>query len=314
MNKILNTKIIFICIICVAGLFSCKIETDDQKQIKEDDARINEYLVQNGIDATKDYRGFYYEKITENTNGQSIDAGKVVAVTYRISTLEGSLLEDLIAKDSAVLLRHGTGNVLPVGIDYGIGLMRTKEKYRFYIPSNLAYYEYHNNDYFSSYTNFIVELTVDSVFSETDRFDMEEDSVESFIANNNISCEKLESGLYYSEVTDGTGDSPGNANTVQIHFTRKTLGGKVIRTTTDGDPATFMIGAGAAVKGLEEGIKEMHEEGHAALFMTSKKGFGASLRIIPSGLMNDLYDEGLIYTNVSPYEPLNYEVELLDVY
>src|SRR4030043_1636234 len=139
----------------------------------------------------------FYEKLIENENGQNVGEGKVVAVRYKISTLEGNLLEDLITEDSSVLFRQGTGNVFPLGFDYGIGLMKPHEKYKFYIPSYLAYFDYSNSSLFPSYCNFIVEAIVDSVFSQTDRFETEQDSIESYLISKQITYEEFVSGLYY---------------------------------------------------------------------------------------------------------------------
>jgi FKBP-type peptidyl-prolyl cis-trans isomerase len=304
----------FMILVLMIVMFSCT-KNDDNDQEHLDDVKIQEYLTQNNITATKDSWGFYYEKLSENTNGQKVESGKIVALRYKISTLDGKPLEDLIDKDSTVLFQQGTGNILPMGLDEGVGFMRTHEKYRFYIPSYLAYGDYSNSSYFPSYTNFIVEAIVDSVFSESDRFEMERDSIESYLIKNNITTEKYASGLYYSEVVHGTGDSPTNGYHVEFNYTRKNLAGKVLYTTVGGESATIVMGGPErAVRGLEEGLRQMHEGGKAILYMTSELGLGASVRVLPSSLMNDLFDQGYLQTDVFPYEPLIYEVELIDVY
>jgi len=135
-------------VIFLAGLSSCEKESDYEKQVNSDNAKVSEYLQQNSIVATKDPNGFYYVELSANETGQRVEEGTVVAIRYKVSTLDGVILEDLISKDSAVIFRQGTGNMLPSGLDMGIGLMRTHERFRFYIPSYLAYNDYSNSKFF----------------------------------------------------------------------------------------------------------------------------------------------------------------------
>lgn len=302
-------------IIFLVGLSSCEKESDFEKQVDTDNSKISQYLQQNNIVATKDPNGFYYEELSANETGQRVEEGTVVAIRYKVSTLEGVILEDLISKDSTVIFRQGTGNMLPTGLDMGIGLMRTHERFRFYIPSYLAYNDYSSSKYFPAYTNFIIETIVDSVASETDFYETEADSLSRYVSKSIITnFEKFASGLYYSETLKGAGESPLNGNRVKVHFTRKDLNGNILYTTLGGEPATFIVGTFEAVQGLNEGVKQMREGGKAILVMPSKIAFGASERVLPSAMMNDLFDQGYIGTNTPPYTPLLYEVELIDVY
>lgn len=302
-------------IILMAGLSSCEKESDYEKQVSSDDAKVSAYLQQNNIVATKDPEGFYYEELSSNVTEQRVEEGNVVAIHYKISTLEGVVLEDLISKDSSVIFRQGTGNMLPSGLDTGIGLMRAQERFRFYIPSYLAYNDYSNSKFFPSYSNFIVEVVVDSVLTETDFYEAEEIKVDSYVSKlADTHFEKFASGLHYSETLKGTGESPLNGNMVKVHFTRKNLIGEILYSTLGGEPATFTVGSYEAVQGLSEGVKQMREGGKAIMAMPSKIAFGASVCTLPSALMNDLFEQGSIVTNVPPYTSLVYEVELIDVY
>lgn len=301
--------------ICLAGLSSCDKESDYEKQVSSDNAKVSTYLQQNNIVATKDPEGFYYEELTANETGHRVEEGNVVAIRYKISTLEGTSLEDLISKDSSVIFRQGTGNMLPSGLDMGIGLMRDHEWFRFYIPSYLAYNEYSNSKFFPSYTNFIVEVIVDSVMTETDFYETEGNLVSGYVSKlPNTNFENFASGLYYSETTKGNGESPLNGNRVKVHFTRRNFSGKSLYSTQGGEPATFIVGSYEAVEGLSEGVKQMREGGKAILVMPSKIAFGASVRTLPLAMMDDLFDQGFIATSTPPYTPLIYEVELIDVY
>ena len=313
MKHTIYRTIILFSIVSIAGLSSCK-KDQGPSQADIDDSKISDYLQSNGITATKDSRGFYYEKITENPNGTNVDTGMIVSFRYKISIMNGPVLEDLIAKDSSVLYRQGTGNMYPVGLDYGIGLMKTHEKYKFYIPSTLAYGTYSNTSFFQANTIFVVEAVVDSVFSETDRFLFETDSIKNYLAQNQITdYEKFAPGLFIHQTLLGTGDIPFSGNSVTINFTRKTFSGTILYTTIGSNPVTFTLGTGAVIEGLDDGIRQMREGGKATLYIPSALILGASVRVVPSGLMDDLYNEGHIGVNIPPYTPFIYEVELVSI-
>ena len=49
------------------------------------------------------------------------------------------------------------------------------------------------------------------------------------------------------------------------------------------------------------------------MIMPSSLGFGAGTLIIPEEIRKDLLDNQLISSEVQPYSPLVYEVELIDI-
>lgn len=106
-------------------------------------------------------------------------------------------------------------------------------------------------------------------------------------------------GLYYIELTPGTGIMPDNGDTVTFRYKGSFLNGVVFdsNTGTDKEPFRTIIGSGEIISGLDEGIR-MLKEGGKGKFLT------------PSSLA---YGHGGISTIIPGYTPLLFEITLLTV-
>lgn len=300
--------IIFISLLTIV---SCqKEESEYEKRVKIDDNTINEYLTDNGIDVQKHPSGFYYEVVESNNGGDMLYKDDVIDLYYKISLLDGTVLEETSqAEGKPARFKLLNNAVIPQGLDDGISLMKSGEKYRFYIPSYLAYGSY-SNSLFSAYSIFIVEAEVIKKQSETDIDISQLDSIDSYVKSNYPGYEKFASGLYYVDSITGTGDKPYAGNMVTINFTRKYLNDTIIKTMND---VSLYLGSGQAVQGLDEGIKQMREGGKAILIMPASIAFKQSLCLLPEKIRQDLLRDDLINAEVRPYSIVKYIVELKSV-
>lgn len=293
------------------GLFttSCleDMESDYDKQVRSDDEVLSKYMTDSSVQALKHTSGFYYKVLVANDTGRALSTGSVVSFTYRISLLNGTLLEESTKPARVKLLWN---SIIPVALDGGISFMKTGEKFRFYIPSYLAYYDFRSAD-IPVNANLLVDVTVVGVQSETDIELAQLDSIKNYVNTHYPEHEKFASGLYYVDSITGTGDKPQNYQRVVINFTRKYLDGSVIRTAQD---VKVDLGYNDAVQGLEEGIIQMREGGKALIFMPASIGFKHSVTVLPLKAQKDLLNSGLIRTEVIPYSIVQYEVELKQVY
>jgi FKBP-type peptidyl-prolyl cis-trans isomerase len=108
--------------------------------------------------------------------------------------------------------------------------------------------------------------------------------------------QKTESGLMYQAVEKGSGPSPKATDRVKVHYTGKSINGKVFDSSVErGKPATF--GLNQVIPGWTEGLQLM-AEGAKYIF------------IIPSELA---YGERGSKPNIGECETLVFEVELLKV-
>jgi FKBP-type peptidyl-prolyl cis-trans isomerase len=89
------------------------------------------------------------------------------------------------------------------------------------------------------------------------------------------------SGLHYEAVSEGTGDKPGLADTVLVHYRGATIDGTVFDTTYDsGEPMEIPLDR--VIPGWSEGLRMMREGGKARLCIPpdlayGKRGAGGSI-------------------------------------
>ena len=102
-----------------------------------------------------------------------------------------------------------------------------------------------------------------------------------------------QSGLYYLDITVGTGEQPVAGDSAFVYYTGYFLDGIEFDGNTDDDePYGFPVGVGYVIPGFDEGIMLMHEGGTAKLLVPSYLGYGNSGYYMPS------------------YTPLLFDVEL----
>lgn len=290
-----------------------KLESDLQKQQTEDDKIISDYLTNHHIDAIKDYNGFYYQKLSENASGEKIQDGDVVDFYYTMRLLDSTLIgaeTDTSACPARFLMNYYS--IVPKGLYYGIGLMKTGEKYRFFMPSWLSFNQF-STQLFGSNSNFIIDVEVLSRQSADNIEEKQMDSIQHYVDSTGLEFEKLDDGLYYRELKEGSGMSPQSHSQVTFNFTRRYLDSSVIATSLGGDPVTLTLGEGKAVKGLEEGIMKMKEGGKSQIILPEGIGFKESVCVVPESVQQELFRKGYIFYGVKPYSIVMYDVELIKV-
>lgn len=115
-------------------------------------------------------------------------------------------------------------------------------------------------------------------------------------ANDSISFQGKESGLYYAEVVPGTGISPALNDTAFVFYSMKMINGIVIETMQDNDTMIFSVGQDHVLAGLDEGVTYMKEGGKSMLVLPSGLAFGT---------------QG--YLGIPGYSPILMDVELIKV-
>jgi len=83
------------------------------------------------------------------------------------------------------------------------------------------------------------------------------------------------SGLKYTDLTVGNGESPRRGQTVVVHYKGTLENGKQFDSSYDrGQPAEFRIGTGNVIKGWDEGLMTMKVGGKRKLVVPSALGYG----------------------------------------
>lgn len=104
--------------------------------------------------------------------------------------------------------------------------------------------------------------------------------------NNNMEidlsyAEKSPSGLMYIEQEAGSGNSPTRGQKVVVHYTGYLAEegfkrGKKFDSSLDrNQPFTFTLGVGQVIKGWDEGVAKMKENGKSTLIIPPELGYGA---------------------------------------
>lgn len=305
---------IFSVLLAATIIASCSLEESDfEKRRKQQDEKIKAYLEANNVSATRDPSGLYYLPVIEKPQAEPVSVNDVVSIYYNMQTLDGEHVGKTTDSLAPAIFRHDYQSLVPLGVDYGVQLMKKGEKFRFFIPSALAYGDYSHPDFFDPQSIFIVDIEVVSINSETQINKIELDSIQSYINRKELEgVQALSSGLHYQEIVPGTGSMPLNHGRVSFHYERRYLNDTIIEKTSAGKPVSVQMGSGL-VPGLEEGLLKMKEGEKALLIMPSKLAFGESIQVLPMTIRPELIEDRVIVTKTLPYSPLIYEVELVEV-
>jgi peptidylprolyl isomerase len=91
-----------------------------------------------GKDTLKTASGLQYIFVKKNDSGVKAEAGKTVSVHYSGYLLDGKMFDSSVERGEPITFGLGQGQVI-AGWEEGIALLKTGEKVRLIIPSNLAY-------------------------------------------------------------------------------------------------------------------------------------------------------------------------------
>lgn len=122
--------------------------------------------------------------------------------------------------------------------------------------------------------------------------------LQEYVKKNNLTVQKLPSGVYYQVLKPGTGPKPQPGQTVSVNYNGTLLSGKLFDSSDKaGKPIDFPIGQGAVIPGWDQGIAQLN------------KGTKAIL-LIPSSLAYGTRGAG---ADIPADAPLRFEVELVDI-
>ncbi len=85
---------------------------------------------------------------------------------------------------------------------------------------------------------------------------------------------KAPSGLYYRDMTVGTGATVANGQQLSMRYTGWLANGTQFDSNVNGSPYVFRLGAGAVIDGWDLGIVGMKVGGRRQLIIPSALGYG----------------------------------------
>lgn len=113
-----------------------------------------------------------------------------------------------------------------------------------------------------------------------------------YLLDNNITIAPTNTGLYYIELSEGTGNQAEQGDSVKVQYTGRFLDGSVF----DNGTYSFVLGQGEAISGFDQGVALMKEGGIAKLIIPSNLAYGSTGQ-----------------NAIPPFTTLLFNIELLEV-
>jgi FKBP-type peptidyl-prolyl cis-trans isomerase len=283
-------NLLFIAIIAVVGLTSCEkfLEDSTTKVNEQNQQEILDYINKTNLkaQAAASGSGVYYAVTKSNPSGRTVAAGDEVTLNFKISLLNGTLVDSSFATKKAQIV-FGAINAIP-GFLEAIYLLKNGESGTFLIPSIQAWGTNGNGSNVPANAVVRIDLTVD-------KFRSEDDQMNDYVTAKKLTVtEKTSSGLrFVSTKKNATGTEIKNGNTVTVKYTGKLLTDKQFDTGS----FDMTIGAKGVISGFEEAVLKLRL-GEAGTF------------ILPSSIAYGKTGSG---STIAPYSPLVFDIEVTGV-
>lgn len=234
---------------------------DDNVSLESDIQKIEDYLAENNITAESTMSGLHYV-IEEEGEGENFKQGDELTLFYTGSYLDGEVF-------SEVYLYPVTFNfdVLIAGWEQGLPLIKPGGKMTLYIPSSLGYGANPPNGS-GIRKNAILIFEIETV---ADLAEFEQNAIENYLSENNLTAEKTSSGLHYFVQSLGSGGSPTANQTVTMNYQGYFLDDNVFDATNNGSVPIDLMNV---IEGWREGVPLFEKGGLGTLFIPSNLGYG----------------------------------------
>jgi FKBP-type peptidyl-prolyl cis-trans isomerase FkpA len=277
-----NIVYFFLLVVTLSSLPSCNVD-DSEKKKNQEIAQIADWVKTNGITATPTADGLYYVPNQAGTGISPVSTDYILYDYYFYTLLDNTPFD---SSDTTFAESHGFiplysmgGPVLSymggpnMGWMEGFLNMKKGGTATFIIPSTLTpWYDYIPRR---------VNVMLDTVIHDLRSYEIGQIStfLDTFSTKRNIvphytvadTTTTVVPGVYYLETKAGTGSSPATGSTVTVSLSIRTIGGKILSTSTN---TTFVIGSGTVLNGLEEGIKHMKPGGQATIILPYHCAYG----------------------------------------
>jgi peptidylprolyl isomerase len=270
---------------------------DPAKLAADNAAKSEKFLADNagreGVKATSS--GLQYMALSEGPpDGVAPNAEDIVVVHYVGTLTDGTEFDSSVRRGAAA--KFPLNRVIP-GWTEGVQLMTEGDKYRFFIPPDLAYGEKGAPGAIGPNEALIFDIELIRVSGPERNLA----AAKKFLDENakKAGVKSTRSGLQYEVLAEGPagGRSPSDANKVSVHYEGRLLDGSVFDSSYDrGEPIEFPLAG--VIAGWTEGLQLMSEGDKYRLFIPPALAYG---------------EQGTPGGPIGPNEALVFDVELLKV-
>ncbi|HEV7351413.1 FKBP-type peptidyl-prolyl cis-trans isomerase [Telluribacter sp.] len=298
MKKISNKSgwVVALGVIFGATLFACEEQTDifNNEKKAQNDQEIRAYLSQQGISAQRTDEGLFYRVVSPGTSGQKAAVGDQIQVNYTLSRLDGYLVDSngRSTPKTAVYGASRLNNTIGQSIlnDQAMvilfdRLVKEGDSVTLFVPFNLGLGSTGSLQ-LPAYSPYRLDMKVLAIRTEKEQLD-------EYAKKYNIqTATPTESGLRFGLVTARPDSALLNeSSTYSVKYT----GRLTDNTIFDSGTLDATLSSNSLVAGFTEGLKKLRVGEKANFLFPSTLGYG------PQG-------KG---TNIPPYAPLHFEVEVL---
>ncbi len=263
---------------------------DQSKEYLKEKAAGDAFLVKNKVrkEVKSTASGLQYEVLKEG-NGPKPTAESVVKVHYTGYLINGSKFESSL--DQGEPAEFPLNQVIK-GWTEGVQLMSVGSKYKFFIPTELAY-DQQSNEKIKAGSTLIFEIELLEI-KESEKAK----GIKFLEQNKQKPGVKVTStGLQYEVIKATTGQKPRATDKVKVHYTGKLLDGKTFDSSVErGQPAEFMLNA--VIPGWTEGLQLMSIGSKFKFYIPSELAYG---------------DHAQPGSPIGPGSTLVFDVELLEI-
>ena len=262
---------------------SCSKDNDTIDFTTQNDNEIQAYIATNNLDAIKSNSGLYYV-IDEQGTGDKPTQTDRVKVAYKGYLTNGFVFDESTSGFDTIL------QLVIAGWSEGITYFNEGGRGKLLIPAHLAY---GNNPPtgipVGAVLIFDIELIYVNYATEND------EEIVAYIADNNLTAQKSDSGLYYVIDELGDGDQPTETDNVTVAYKGYLTNGTLFDETNE-EGLSFNLQQ--VITGWTEGITYFKEGGSGTLLIPAHLAYGnnsVSGIIAPGSVL--LFDINLISVN-----------------
>lgn len=283
--------------------FQLEVEALYESIRSQSEADFQAYLEQQQIDAKPTENGVYCWT-TQAGNGRRPSSGDLVEVNYVGRFLDGTVFDSTYRDDSCFRFVLGNGYVIP-GWEEVLPRMQVGSRITALIPFAMAYGD-HSVGRIPPYSNLVYDIALQKITDSEEverqyRERMETVKAQSkadfqaYLEAHHISETPTPSGLFILRKQPGNGRHAGAGMKARIRFEAQTLEG--VRMGVSEEPyQEVVIGKGAVLAGVDEGLLSMSEGETVTLLIPYPLAYGA-----------------MGYGNIPPYTNILLDLQLVEL-